>query len=299
MRTHVLAHLADACLLQNLRALIAKERETMADVLAHIAEVDARRLYLPAGHPTMFAYCVSELRLSEDAALKRLQAARTAREFPTIFDALSQGRIHLAGVCMLAPHLTRENVDELVDSAAFKAKSEIAQVLARCFPRTELLPLVGRVSSTTSGTESHAPGHVKFEDVKLAGTIDRPDRWPGGAESFAVSKLEPQSAESYALHVTIVWMRDEGRCTFVSANGHRCGARKFVEYDHVVPVTRGGRATVENIRLRCRGHNQFEAERIFEAGFMEEKRALSRERRFLRPTTGTRTVVGVTHEARA
>jgi len=70
-----------------------------------------------------------------------------------------------------------------------------------------------------------------------------------------------------------VWERDGARCTFVSESGRRCTARRFLEYDHVTPVARGGQATLANIRLRCRMHNQHDAERMFGAGFMSEKRA--------------------------
>jgi hypothetical protein len=69
-----------------------------------------------------------------------------------------------------------------------------------------------------------------------------------------------------------VWERDQGQCTFVSANGTRCKARQFLEFDHIEPVARGGRATVAEMRLRCRAHNQYEAERVFGAGFMSAKR---------------------------
>jgi hypothetical protein len=73
-----------------------------------------------------------------------------------------------------------------------------------------------------------------------------------------------------------VWERDQGRCTFVSAAGQRCPSRKLLEFDHVDPVARGGQATVEGVRLRCRSHNQYEAERTFGAGFMTEKREQAR-----------------------
>ena len=66
--------------------------------------------------------------------------------------------------------------------------------------------------------------------------------------------------------------RDQGRCTYVSPDGHRCEARKFLEYDHEQPLARGGQTTVRNVRLRCRAHNQLEAERVFGEGFMEDKR---------------------------
>ena len=74
-----------------------------------------------------------------------------------------------------------------------------------------------------------------------------------------------------------VWQRDDGRCTFVGVSGHRCGSRRFLEFDHVDPVARGGRATVDRMRLRCRTHNQLEAERAFGAAFMNAQRARARQ----------------------
>ncbi|TMQ62517.1 MAG: HNH endonuclease, partial [Candidatus Eisenbacteria bacterium] len=130
MPAYSLSHLSDRELLRGLVSLLAHERATTAAVLAHIAEVDARRLYLPAAHPSMYAYCVQELGLSEDAAYKRIQAARVARQFPVIFEALAEGRLHLTAVGLLAPHLIPENADELLAAAAGKTKTEIEELLA-------------------------------------------------------------------------------------------------------------------------------------------------------------------------
>jgi 5-methylcytosine-specific restriction endonuclease McrA len=69
-----------------------------------------------------------------------------------------------------------------------------------------------------------------------------------------------------------VWRRDGGQCTFVSESGRRCEARGDVEFDHELEFARGGEATARNLHLRCRGHNQFTAERTFGAGFMRQKR---------------------------
>jgi len=66
--------------------------------------------------------------------------------------------------------------------------------------------------------------------------------------------------------------RDERRCTFVSESGKRCDERGFLEYDHAEPVARGGKPTVDNVRLLCRAHNQHAAERAFGAEFMDKKR---------------------------
>jgi hypothetical protein len=76
-----------------------------------------------------------------------------------------------------------------------------------------------------------------------------------------------------------VWERDGGQCTFVSESGHRCAARKFIEFDHVTEVARGGEATVDGLRLRCRAHNQYGAECTFGAEFMRHKRIAAAEAR--------------------
>jgi hypothetical protein len=60
-----------------------------------------------------------------------------------------------------------------------------------------------------------------------------------------------------------VSQRDGGQCAFVSKGGHRCTERTFLEFHHIRPYALGGLATVENISLRCRRHNQYEAELVF------------------------------------
>jgi 5-methylcytosine-specific restriction endonuclease McrA len=74
----------------------------------------------------------------------------------------------------------------------------------------------------------------------------------------------------------MVWERDGGQCTFVSEQGKRCESRTRLEWDHVEPVARGGQATPDNLRLRCRAHNQYAAERTFGHEFMRAKREQSR-----------------------
>jgi len=82
-----------------------------------------------------------------------------------------------------------------------------------------------------------------------------------------------------------VFVRDGGRCAYVAPGGRRCGERSFVEFHHVVPYATGGRATVDNIELRCRLHNAYEAEVYF--GPMREHvpARVSRATRFRSGTT--------------
>jgi hypothetical protein len=59
------------------------------------------------------------------------------------------------------------------------------------------------------------------------------------------------------------WRKDGGQCGFVSKDGVRCRERSFLEFHHVRPYARGGPASVGNISLRCRRHNEYEAELVF------------------------------------
>jgi hypothetical protein len=55
-----------------------------------------------------------------------------------------------------------------------------------------------------------------------------------------------------------VFLRDLGRCAFVGTGGRRCAERGFLEFHHAHPYAMGGEATVSNIQLRCRRHNDYE-----------------------------------------
>jgi 5-methylcytosine-specific restriction endonuclease McrA len=69
-----------------------------------------------------------------------------------------------------------------------------------------------------------------------------------------------------------VWKRDGGQCTFEGPDGHRCASRWRLEPDHIVPVALGGTSTIDNLRLRCHGHNLLEAERAFGREHMDQFR---------------------------
>lgn len=66
--------------------------------------------------------------------------------------------------------------------------------------------------------------------------------------------------------------RDGEQCTFVSDQGHRCESRHALQYDHIVPLAQGGVTRVDNLRLLCPAHNQYEADRRLGRQFMEARR---------------------------
>jgi hypothetical protein len=146
-----------------LHAAVAQDRVRTAELLACIAEVDARQLWLKAGHPSMEAFYVYEFGFDEDEAIERVRAARAARRFPAIFEAVAEGRLDLGGVVRLAPYLTPENAHELLTATAYRGETEIAQILAERFP-----PAVptARIEATSPPPSPAPPGepHAPTDD---------------------------------------------------------------------------------------------------------------------------------------
>jgi 5-methylcytosine-specific restriction endonuclease McrA len=350
MKGYSFSHLTDPALLQGLAAQLTHHRGSTATLLAYLAEVDERRLYVPAGYPSMYLYCVHELHMSEGTAFKRIRAARTARQLPAIYPALAEGRLHLSAVVMLTPHLSADTADVLLAAAEHKTKAEIELLLARRFPQPDLPTLVGAISPQVAvdqpvarpveGTEEFrqlTPGSVATivegtapmlmaplsSRVRIAPlspgryalqvTVDQETHQllryvqallghalPSGEvaavlkraleiasrqlerQKFAKSvRTRPRRGSANGRYVPaevrrMVWQRDGGQCTFVSESGKRCGSTTRLEFDHVDPVARGGQTTVDRMRLRCRSHNQYEAECTFGTEFMRGKREEAR-----------------------
>ena len=151
MKSYSRSQLTDDGLLSTLATRLSLDRNTTADLLADLAEVDARKLYVPAGYPSMFLYCVHEHHMSEDMAYKRIQAARAARRFPAVFPALAEGRLHLTAVVLLAPYLRPETADELIAAATHKTKAQVELVLAERFPKPDLPTLLRAIAAPATG----------------------------------------------------------------------------------------------------------------------------------------------------
>jgi hypothetical protein len=100
-----------------------------------------------------------------------------------------------------------------------------------------------------------------------------------GVKPGAVPATEPRGPGIPKPLRRLVWERDGGRCAFVSADGHRCGTTRQLEIDHVTPLALGGRTVPDNLRVLCRAHNQFEAERVLGKEHVQRRRELAQRDR--------------------
>ena len=358
MKNYSRPHRSRPALLRDASAHAQQERDGRDKLVVDIAEIDARQVYREAGYPSAVTYCMAELELSKKAALHRIHVGRVAWRLPAILAALTEGRLHLTAVSMLAAHLTEDNVDELVAVAEGMTKHEIRQLIAKRFPRRDLFNATEVLSSESlllGAGEDTAAFNGAETQRRLDGvgsTCAQPEpeereRRPDGVRVAAPIQLPPprfplklslrqetheklrhardllghqvpsgdvaevldraldalittlekrkfgatdrpragkprKAAKSRYIPAEVrraVHARDGGQCTFTNDTGKRCPARKLLEFDHIVEFARGGQSTADNIRLRCRAHNQLTAERTYGAERMQRKREDSREAR--------------------
>lgn len=374
--TNRLKSLGDDELLTELAAVVRKRNAVNAELLAYLAELDERRLFLDLGFPSLFAYCVASLGLSEATAGRYIAVARVCEAHPEAFALVARGELHASALSLMKQFLTRENAAELFALCARQSARHVEVLLAARFPKPDVRDSIRRlpnppsptlnVESTTqrvcpergvataaasiasaaptgptalgghSGLAHHCPEPKKPARIEPLATdrygvhftadgefrelLERVrglagHRLPSGdlltlvkrglaayerelvKERFAVgskargkrvasvesARVAPaQSAKAPKRRLIAaavrraVFARDDGQCTFVSADGRRCEARGFLELDHIRPLAKGGADSFENLRLLCKAHNLLAARRSF--GRMYVRYAIGRTR---------------------
>jgi len=299
-----LASIPDDELLHRLSALIDRDRRLEADVVAHIAEVDSRRLYLGQGCSSMHAYATEVLHLSEAEAYLRITVARASRRFPLILAMLGDGRLHLSGIAKLAPKLTEENAEMLLARATHQSKREIEKLVAEVAPKPDVPERTRKLRTRASREPNGDSAKVALRPDRVAEpaqVTDPATRAPvtviDEAVTLLLQKLEGRrfgktssprkSAEESdtsgkTRHIPaairrLVFDRDGGRCTFVGAGGKRCSCADpgKLEYHHIHPYGRGGDHDPNGLTLRCRAHNAYQAELDYGIEALTSKRKRS------------------------
>ena len=207
-----LSRLSDDELLVRLWSVLKQSRRVESVLVAHIAEVDARRLYAREASSSMFQYCVDVLRLSEAEAYLRIAAARASRQHPALLTMLDDGRLHLSGIAVLAPHLTETNCEELLARATHKTKRELLVLVAEIAPKPDVSPSIRKLpkrrqkpvseqrTSCAETTPSGPSGKSRpATEPAPAPTPQAPDK-PPVVEPLAPARYKVQFTASAELH---------------------------------------------------------------------------------------------------
>lgn len=253
--------------------------------------------------PSLFEYAVQELRYSQGAAYRRISSMRLLKEIPEIEEKLERGTISLSTLSRAQSFfrqekghtITRADKVELLKVLENKSAREVKRELVqRCSQPEKLVPEKLRPVSNTH-TElkilveadflndleelknllAHRYPNASLKDLlghAVRETTQRRRPKAPATKTAAASKAKTNpvpTSEVVSRHIPAnvkrtVWQRDGGRCTYVDPiTKRKCGSSHAIEYDHIYPAAMGGTATEDNLRLRCRAHNQLAAVHLY------------------------------------
>ena len=93
--------LSDRELLRETSNLVRHERHLQGAIIDHLAEIEARGLYLERGFSSLFDYAVRELGYSDAAAARRIGAMRLCADQPDAREGLRDGSLTLSAAAEL------------------------------------------------------------------------------------------------------------------------------------------------------------------------------------------------------
>ncbi|HEV8245800.1 MAG TPA: hypothetical protein VGP93_08525, partial [Polyangiaceae bacterium] len=206
-----LEQVEDEQLLGEVKALVRADRHVSARLLAHLAEVEERRLHLKNACSSMFEYAMT-LGMSEDEAGRRLSAAGVAKRFPAVYRLLDEGKLSLSVICRLKQFIILANHEELLAGVSGLSYRKAQEWLAARFARPDVPATIRKLPEqralgapaqrpsqrtmisqpSPAANEQAAPGPAP-EALKLT---------PSASKRTDRGIVEPLSAERFRVQVT-------------------------------------------------------------------------------------------------
>ena len=152
--TSTIGALSDRALLRATSTLVRHERHLQGAVIDHLAEIDARRLFLQRGCSSLFDYAVRELGYSDAAAGRRIGAVRLCADQPDARERLRDGSLTLSAAAELQWAFDRQRRRGSISGTASSAPAKSA---AESAPVTEEPTADSAPSAALSASDSEPP----------------------------------------------------------------------------------------------------------------------------------------------
>ncbi len=288
--------LSDPVLLLKTRDLVREESRITTEVLHHLREIEARKLFAGLGYASLFEYAIKDLGYCESGAQRRIASMKLLKELPQVEDKIKSGELSLSVVAQAQVYFRQEekignrlSVTEkeiVVKSLEGKSKREAEKILLSMssLPEANRPDQVRSLTETTSLLSFVVSDETVKDLEQLKGLLAHQHPSLNLGELLAIlakralKELDPalqkqsvapeqvKESKSEARRKPIplaiqraVWRRDPSCCTFTHA-GKRCQSRYQLEIDHIHGLEGGN--TLENLRLLCRQHNAWEASQM-------------------------------------
>jgi len=260
--------------------LAREHRRTEGLLLKALDDIDSCRLYRALGYPSLFAYAVSALGLSEGVAYAMITVARKARDLALLREAVLSQELTVSKAAKIVAVLDQDNATEMIAFAKTRTSREIEAEVAKrrhasgAKERLRNLPIpaslfekLKRAQSVLATQRGQNVDQVAALEAALDEFLDRhdpvrrADRAMKRKQNAKTSAAEPthssreERKRKTAAEIHAVNARDRGRCQFVDTNGKCCENDRWLHHHHKIPVSRGGSNDPANLVSLCPFHH--------------------------------------------
>jgi len=254
------------------------------ELLEVLLKVEDHAVCRKLGYSSLFQYCVSCLKLSENNAFNLITVVRKSRTVPKLKEAVVSGEITLSKARRIAPVITSANQEEwiekakvlpqrLLEKAIVKEKPQELvpekitykqenRIELKCGISEELLKQIERAKDLLSQKLKKPVTLEETLDFAFKEFLEKNDpvlRAERNLKSLGTCRVESlKDGKRVALPVQVkhqVNHRDQGQCTFILPNKERCQEGRWIELHHKLPVSHGGSHHPENIATLCYQHH--------------------------------------------
>lgn len=262
-------------------------RKSESMLLEAIIKVEEYRVFEKMGYPSLFKYCVEALALTESHSYALIGVARKSREVPELQHLIDEGKLNVSNARRVVSVITPENKSEWLEKASTLSQRQLEREVVKENPKalpkerirpvtesrsiltlaisTELEAKIRRAMDLIAQKTKKSPTMEETLDAALDNYLQKNDPvqkakrlCPGTvvavADSVAATPGVRTSIPALVRHA--INNRDEGRCTFVDANGRRCTEKRWLVFHHHIYVAHGGPNTAPNLATVCQVHHR-------------------------------------------
>lgn len=320
-----LKHASNQELIAELKKLCEQEKSIVNRSIDLLREIEERRIYLQMGYPSLYEFCISELKYSEGSAYRRIAAMRLIKAVPEIKQIAAQGKISLTAMAQAQSYFRRKENElapinktaklELLKKLEHRSSRECEREILKLDPKShrpdrvvakteelteirltvdnEFMATLDKLKNLLSNkypdlaTKDIMLHAMKVEVARLQKPIAkrriRATRKPDSS-SKPPGKQTPNSAACGGANISDgsnkirervkrvplpdstrreIFIKDNWQCAYRDPiTGHKCQSKKYLEVDHIIPISRGGKNSRDNLQLLCSAHNKLKSNQV-------------------------------------
>ena len=283
-------HLNNQELLEHTQLLVEEERKITVEILHALIEIEARRLFLDLGYPSLWEMLRHHYKYSEPAAQRRKSGMDLIKAHPEVEEKIESGAISLTVAAQAQTFMRsevgqampeeekKEFLHKLEGKSTREAEKEIRTLDPLKVPKekerrlteefTELRFVVNEEMrqklEALKGRHSHKIPNMGYQELFQLLVNEAFDAPLPPAPAVETKSVTPKLRKH-------ILARDGHQCTHIQ-DGKRCTATHFLQVDHIKPKFLGGTNKPENLRTLCQAHNLQAAEEKLGEDFMAKYR---------------------------